>query len=298
MNGDCINPVFAAYNPMNQEFYDTNLRAFSPAKPLDYEDIPVFGTLPELLQSFQRYLGLNVQFIRTGGTLPLDMLHGITIPVESGYSPGQLAVMPDSGKKLTDIECSGFLKSFAGLLGETYRWQQALRSSEEQVLPFPSAAVSPLGLKSEPLTEASFFDVLKQSARLLDCCAAALYRLNPLEKTLKACSVWGLPEERLLENPRPLHDSLADVEAVLGQSVVLNEDYLFEVWQPPEFFPMAMCVPMITSSKIFGTLWLYSDIRRDLTEHDFELLEYVAGRITAHWELIFYRQEQMLKVGA
>jgi hypothetical protein len=280
---------------MNQDIYDTNLRAFPPAKPLDYEDIPVFGTLPELLQSLKRHLGLNVQFVRTGGTLPLDMVRGITIPVESGHSPGQLVVLPGNKKKLTESECNGFLKSFAGLLGETYRWQQAIRSREEQILPFPNAAVLPSGVKCEPLTEASLFDVLKQSAKLLDCCAATLYRLNSTEKTLKACSVWGLPEERLLEIPRSLHDSLADVEAVLGQSVVLNEDYLFEVWQPPELFPMAVCVPMISPSKIFGTLWLYSDVRRDLTEHDFELLEYVAGRITVHWELIFERQEQMLQ---
>jgi hypothetical protein len=272
-------------NPMNQNIYETNLRSFPFPKPLDYEDVPVFGTLPELLRSLQRTLGLDVRFIRTGGTLPLDMIQGLTVPVEGGKSPGQLVLMPaGSQPRLTESERSDLLKSIAALLGEMYRWQQSVRLQEEKILPFPAAG-------RERLTESSLFDTLKQSAKLLGCCAAALYRLDAADKTVKACSVWGLPEERLLDTPRPLHDSLADVEAVLGQTIVLNEDYLFEVWQPPENFPMALCVPIISPSAVLGTLWLYSEVRRDLTDNDFELLEYIAGRITAQWELILIERQ-------
>ncbi|MDR3181671.1 MAG: GAF domain-containing protein [Planctomycetaceae bacterium] len=273
---------------MNQCIYDTNLRSFPFPKPLDYEDVPVFGTLPELLRSLRQYLGLDVRFIRTGGTLPLEMIQGITVPVEGGKSPGQLVVMPSKTPLPATADSNDLLKNIAALLGETYRWQQSVRSQEEQILPLPS--VDGTHLTKPFLTESSLYDVLKQSARLLDCCAAALYRLNPGTKTLKTCSVWGLPEERLLDEPRLLHDSLADVEAVLGQTIVLNEDYLFEVWQPPENFPMAICVPIISPSAVLGTLWLYSDVRKDPTDNDFELLEYIAGRITVQWQLILYER--------
>jgi GAF domain-containing protein len=206
------------------------------------------------------------------------MIHSVTVPVENGCSPGQLVLLADHPNKTVNSKTAAFLESLAHFIGDAYRWQQSVRQQEQENVP-------PTVLRRNEFRELSLFDILKDSAQLLGYNAAALYRLDSAEKTLRTSSVWGLPEERLLDLPRFLHDSLADVEAILGQVVVLNEDYLFEVWQTPEDFPMAVCVPIISSSAILGTLWLYADKRQDLTEHELGLLEFVAARIAADWEL-------------
>lgn len=56
---------------MNTELSDNYLKPFPSQRPLaDYEDVPMFGGLPDLLRSLRMSLGLNIRFIRSGGTLP------------------------------------------------------------------------------------------------------------------------------------------------------------------------------------------------------------------------------------
>jgi GAF domain-containing protein len=128
------------------------------------------------------------------------------------------------------------------------------------------------------------FNLLKEGAKVVDCHAASFYVLDTKSNTLKLRSCWGLPEERLLCPPRLLQNSMADLEAILGQVVILNEDYLFEVWESPEDFPAAVCVPVSSPMSIIGTLWFFSDVRRDFSEHDIRLLEIITGRLAAELE--------------
>ena len=262
-------------------FYDNHLLDLRRFKDtLDHKDIPLFGSLPELLQSLWQHLGLDVRFIRTGAPLPDKVKETYSIGIVGGQSPGQLVVMPcrDIRKpKLVGQERHHFLTALAQFLGDAYRWQQILRQYEEV------QAVS-VDLPSVPRSGESLYQLLKESAKLVDFCAASLYLLNSQEKTLKLRSCWGLPEERLLDPPKPLHDSLADVEAVLGQIVVINEDYLLEMLRVPEDFPMSVCLPVMTRRSVWGTLWLFSDQRRDCTEHELNLMEYITGRLAAELE--------------
>ena len=248
---------------------------------LDHEDIPLFGSLPALLQSLWQYLGLDVRFIRTGATLPVAVEEVFPIGISGGQSPGQLVLLASQDirkPKLVGQERNKFLTSLSQFLGDAYRWQQALRQYEET-----QAAVS----ASLPLVHRhgeTLYQLLKESAKLSDFCAASLYLLDSSQKMLKLRSCWGLPEERLLNPPKPLHDSIADVEAILGQVVVINEDYLFETWKVPENFSMAVCLPVMSPQFIWGTLWFFSDHRRDCTDHELSLVEYIADRFAAELE--------------
>jgi len=271
-------------------FYDSHLVDLQRFKDtLDHKDIPLFGSLPELLQSLWQHLGLDVRFIRTGAPVPDKVEEAYTIGIVGGQSPGQLILLHSRDirkPKLVGQERHRFLTAFTQFLGDAYRWQQALRQQEEV------QAVS-IALPSIPRTGDSLYPLLKESAKLADFSAASLYLLDAQKKTLKLRSCWGLPEERLLEPPKPLHDSLADVEAILGQIVVINEDYLLETWRVPEDFPMSVCLPVMSQQIIWGTLWLFSEQRRDCTEHELNLMEYITGRLATEMEklALLYRRE-------
>jgi transcriptional regulator with GAF, ATPase, and Fis domain len=185
-------------------------------------------------------------------------------------------------------EQDDFLTSLALLLGDAYRWQQMFRKYEGELaalIPIPSAD------SSESQFSETLFNILKEGAKILDCHASSLYVLETKTNALKLRSCWGLPEERLLDPARPLRDSMADLEAILGQAVILNEDYLFETWGSPEDFPTAVCVPVASPRSIIGTLWFFSDRHRDFSEHDIRLLEIITGRLVAELERVSLLRE-------
>lgn len=265
-----------------------DLRQFKDS--LDYRDIPLFGSLPELLQSLWQHLGLDVRFVRTGGTIPEAVQETFRIGSSDGQSPGQLVLMPSRDirqPKLFGEERHRFLSALAQFVGDAYRWQQTLRQYE-------GAQAISVDIPTVQRHGETLYQLLKESAKLADFCAASLYLLDTQQKMLKLRSCWGLPEERLLDPPIPLHDSLADVEAILGQIVVVNEDYLLEMWRVPEDFPMAVCLPVMSQQAIWGTLWLFSEQRRDCTEHELNLMEYITGRLAAELEklALLNRSEQ------
>lgn len=270
---------------MNTEFFDNNLHPFPQPKPLlDHEDVPFFGSLPDLLRSIRSTLGLEIVFVRAGGTLPDMMARCFTIKVEGGKSPGHLVLMPAQHPQesaMTFAQQNEFLSSLALLLGDAYRWQQRFRKYEEELatlvpIPLPN-------LKDLEFTE-TLYEILKEAAKILGFHAAALYLLDAGNSQLKLRSCWGLPEERLLDPPRNLHDSLGDMEAILGQAVVLNDDFLLESWNAPEDFATAVCVPVTSTMSIIGTLWFYSDRRRQFDSRDLSLMEMITARLAAELE--------------
>jgi hypothetical protein len=286
MNHDTQNSVpFEAVSVFDNHLLD--LQRFK--ETLDHKDIPLFGSLPELLQSLWLHLGLDVRFVRNGGTLPGAVEESFRIGISGGKSPGQLVLMPSRDirkPKLVGQERHRFLSALTQFVGDAYRWQQALRQHEEE------QAVS-VDLPAVQRHGETLHQLLKESAKLADFCAASLYLLDSKQKMLKLRSCWGLPEERLLDPPKLLHDSIADVEAILGQIVVVNEDYLLETWRVPEDFPMAVCLPIMSQQCIWGTLWLFADQRRDCTEHELNLMEFIAGRVATELEKLSLHRELM-----
>jgi hypothetical protein len=288
MNHDTQQPVpFEAILPYDTHLLD--LRRFKEV--LDYKDIPLFGSLPELLQSLWLHLGLDVRFVRTGGTLPETAEESYRIGISGSQSPGQLVLVPSRDirkPKLVGQERHKFLTALAQFLGDAYRWQHVLRQYEE-------TQATAVNVSSPQRNGESLLLLLKESAKLANFCAVSLYLLDSQQKTLKLRSCWGLPEERLLDPPKPLHDSLADMEAILGQIVVVNEDYLLETWRVPEDFPMAVWLPVMSQQTIWGTLWMFSDQRRDCTEHELNLMEYITGRLANEIEKASLHRELMKK---
>lgn len=133
--------------------------------------------------------------------------------------------------------------------------------------------------------------VMQAGAKALGCEAAALYLLDDATQTLKLRSSWGLPRHRLVEPPRTLRGAVADLEALIGSAVVLEEVRLAPFWRAPEGFPAALCLPVSTSQTPLGTLWFFSKEARDFSPTQVELAEVTSGRIVADLERETLRHE-------
>ena len=134
--------------------------------------------------------------------------------------------------------------------------------------------------------------VLRAGAEAVGSHAAAIYLLDEGTSELKLRCSWGLPFDRLAAPPRPLPGAVADLEAMLGHAVVLDDYSVMELWNVPEFFPAAVCVPISSPTTILGTLWIFSNEKRDYNDLDTNIIEVVAGRLASDLE-----REMLLRVG-
>jgi phosphoserine phosphatase RsbU/P len=126
--------------------------------------------------------------------------------------------------------------------------------------------------------------VLKGGAEAVGCVAAALYLLDEGTTELKLRSCWGLPFDRLTAPARPLPNAIADLEALLGHAVVLNDPETARMWHMPEDFPTAVCVPVSSPTTLLGTLWVFCNQQRDFSDRQTNILEVVSGRLAADLE--------------
>jgi serine phosphatase RsbU (regulator of sigma subunit) len=176
------------------------------------------------------------------------------------------------------------------LVGEFLKTQHALWQREAEL-----AAAVPVVLRPDERRQLAgrLQSVLRGGAEAVGCQAAALYLLDEATTSLKLRASWGLPRERLADPERPLRGALADLEAMLGHAVVLEDTGLFQQWNPPENFPAAACVPVATPTTILGTLWVFCNSRRDFNDRETNILEVVAGRLASELE-----RETLLQEGA
>ncbi len=179
--------------------------------------------------------------------------------------------------------------SVAELLSELLETRQALWRREAEL-----AAGVPLVPHREDQKHLAerLQAVLKAGVEAVGGDAIALYLLDEATTELKMRCSWGLPFDRLIAPARPLEGALADLEAMLGHAVVLNDDRVIRAWKMPENFPAAVCVPVSTSTTLLGTLWVYSNHQRDFNERETNLLEVVAGRLAADLE-----REMLMQAG-
>ena len=180
--------------------------------------------------------------------------------------------------------------AIGSLLTEISHLKQAVWQREAEL-----AAGVPVAARrdEEPHLADRLEAVLKGGAEALGCQAAGLYLLDDATTELKLRAMWGLPEERLLAPARPLRGATADLEALVGHAVVLEDISVTPNWRcPEEEFAAAVCVPVSSPSIPLGTLWVFCDEPRDFSPEQTNLLEIIAGRLAADLE-----REMLLAAG-
>ena len=217
-----------------------------------------------------------------------------SLPVNPGQGipPGHLkleAGRPKRAARVDQAKAQFLAAALAGLLAESSRTQHALWQREAEL-----AAGVPLVSAPDEATQLAqrLEAVLRGGARAIGCHAAALYLLDEATSRLKLRSCWGLPRSRLADEARPLRGSVADLEALLGNAVVLDDPLMMKHWKVPEEFPAAVCVPVGTSTTILGTLWIFSTRQRTFNDRQTNIVEVIAGRLAADLE-----REMLLREG-
>ena len=153
--------------------------------------------------------------------------------------------------------------AIAGMLDELQQTRHVLWQREAELA--AGVPLVPLSDEESHLAE-KLQTTLRGAAEAVDCQAAALYLIDEATTELKMRSCWGLPFERLMAPARPMKGELADLEALLGHAVVLENTALMPGWKSPEDFASAVCVPVASATMLLGTLWVFGAEVRDFTD--------------------------------
>jgi len=257
-------------------------------------DIENVAGLPALLRAFEEVTGWSLVY--HCGAKPIHRTQlAWSAPADPGVgtAPGHVRLDPvRSASAASDAPdpkaISRFSSALQTLLRELLATRHALWQREAEL-----AAAVPVVVRPDERSHLAvrLQSALRSGAEAVGCQAAALYLLDEATTTLKLRASWGLPRDRLTEPPRPLRGALADLEAMLGHAVVLEDSAMFQQWNPPEDFPSAACVPVATPTTILGTLWFFCNARRDFNERETGVLEMAAGRLAADLEREILIQE-------
>jgi serine phosphatase RsbU (regulator of sigma subunit) len=258
-----------------------------------------FPQLAALCDGFQRATGWQLRF----QTSPAELGETWSAPVPDGRgeSVGRITLQRPVGDSLSPegsldsqprpelAQVRPLALAIAGVLGEMNRLGHAIWQREAEL----AAGVPVAARHGEEAHLADRLEaVLKGGTEAVGATAAGLYLLDEATSSLKLRAAFGLPQERLLRPARPLRGSVADLEALVGHAVVLEDTAMLPHWRCPEDFPSAVCVPVSSPSMPLGTLWVFSSEPRDFSPSETNLIEIVAGRVAADLE-----REMLLAAG-
>jgi serine phosphatase RsbU (regulator of sigma subunit) len=202
------------------------------------------------------------------------------LALEAGPEAGRAGRLPSREARELDA-VQDLAASVAELLQELYQTRCALWQREAEL-----ATCVPVTQHADETSHlaARLEAVLKAGGEAVGCQAAAVYLLDDATRKLKLRSCWGLPKSRFLDPPRPLRGAAADLEALVGHAVVIEDATLLPHWSIPEEFQAAVCVPVASPTTPLGTLWMFSECRREFSADLTNVVEIVAGRVAADLE--------------
>ena len=106
---------------------------------------------------------------------------------------------------------------------------------------------------------------------MLRCFGGGLYLLDEATTNLKLRAQFGLEETAFLMPARRLETAIADIEALAGHAVVIDDTELLSHWSVPVPCGAAICVPVSSPTTILGTLWLFAEDKSLTPPADFKL---------------------------
>lgn len=269
----------------------THLRLHVEEQPqIRHPELEEIRSLSGLCRTFENLTGWRLQ-CSSAKTDPPDSVWSKRINVSDDQPEQVLALTPpelQGGRFCEDPQqpyelaaTQQLADSIGELLGELNQTRCALWKREAEL----SAGVPIAQHGDDELHLAVRLEtVLQAGAKAVGCQAAAAYMLDDATRQLKLRSCWGLPKSRLLEPPRQLRGAAADLEALVGHAVVMEDTSLLPHWKVPEEFRSAVCVPISSPTTPLGTFWVFCDRVRQFPVGQTNLIEIVAGRIAADLE--------------
>jgi hypothetical protein len=193
----------------------------------------------------------------------------------------------DSGNSIRAAQV--LAERLADLLNALTESQTAMRQLQAEMAVAVPHVVRP---ESAAALARRFDAIVRGGAQGLGCQAAAMYLLDEATTELRMRASWGLDESRVCAR-RELEDATADLEALVGHAVVLDNRNLFGLWNVPESeFEAAVCIPISSPTTLLGTLWMYSALPRDFSDRETNLMEIIAGCLAVELEREMLLREQ------
>ncbi len=273
---------------------DACLKNFpNPERPLNPNDAPYSATLPEAMRNFRNALGYELKYLKAGAAQSADdareeLVENFVVGELGKKVYGNLRLARTKGvqPQVDWQRARAITEALASVLTENYKWREAAAQREAEIACLATVEPESESCEDElaPVAE-RLRDVMRSGARALGGFdAAALYMLNEDTTALRTAALWRLPDDRFLERPRSLQGARAEVEALLGSAVVLNDEELAEIWRAPEIFPCSVCIPIISDSAILGVLWFFANKSRKIGSRETEILDLVARRVVDELE--------------
>ncbi len=167
------------------------------------------------------------------------------------------------------------------LVGQLEEAESKLKVQEAQLA--TTIAVSIRADEAEVLSS-RLEESLQRCAEQTGSDAGAVYLLNETTSQLEMRSCWGMPTNRLSQPARNLRGSMGDLEALMGNAVLLENTSLAAEWNCPEKYAAAMCLPIGSPTMPQGTIWLFSDHVRDFSATDIEIAKSTSDKVLADIE--------------
>ncbi|MEM6799576.1 MAG: GAF domain-containing protein [Planctomycetota bacterium] len=149
------------------------------------------------------------------------------------------------------------------------------------VAPAPLSAVSAPETASRLLHAQRLAAVLRGAVEGLGLAGGELHLLDDATAELRVAADFG---EGPTPEPRALESAEADLAAMAGGAVVLEDADMVAEWGAPGRCRAAVCVPVASDTTIHGTLWLYNAKPRAFSDSEVQLAEVVAGRLAVEIE--------------
>ncbi|NLX54467.1 MAG: SpoIIE family protein phosphatase [Planctomycetaceae bacterium] len=244
--------------------------------------VPEIPGLAAALDAFRDITGWRLSYTDTA-SVPASVAWTMPIGVPE-EEEGRLELCPDPAGVASALaldKTQPLAAAIGTLVTEICRAQSVVRHREAEL-----AAGIPVTLRPAEQQQLALRleAVLRGGAEAIGCQAAALYLLDDATAHLKLRAAWRLPKNRFLDAPRPLRGAVADLEALVGHAVALEDTALLPHWKVPENYPAALCVPVASSSTPLGTLWFFAQATREFTPEQTHLAEIVAGRLVSDLE--------------
>ncbi len=252
------------------------------------------GALDQLCREFSAATGWPLRW--GPGAQPAQSAHVLwSLPLETGLDQAKQHLRMETSQACVEglplgepAAANRLAVCIAGLWNELTQTRLALWQREAEL----AAGVPLKPHADEPAALAARLQAIVRGAAVAtQCTAGGLYLLDEATSHLKLRSLWGLPLARLADAPRPLSGAKADLEAMLGHAVAMENEEAVAAWNSPEPAPAALCVPVAGPTQILGTLWLFAPLARPFDERDTQVAELAAGRIAAELERAMLLQQ-------
>ena len=220
------------------------------------------------------------------------------VPAAGAYAPGTLGLLA-SNKQPSDSATAEAAQVLAEHIGElTQQLHESHRTLWQRNAELATAVPMIVDAHEQAAQLAERFGALLASAaRASGGDSAAMFILDDATQLLQLRSHHGLDHGHFTSAARELRHAPADVEALTGHAIVLDDAtdnlaLLPEIACDAASPGAAICVPISSANVPLGTLWIFAENPTEFSDVQVDMTEIIAGRLAVELEREILLREQ------